>query len=150
MKRRPLQFQSLEDAVTDARRLLTNGYDRAGAWGLAQNLEHLAMVFDKSLDGFGDVPKPLGFKMFGSWLIKPIMLKTGKMPAGVNGPASLMPTGASDDNGQLGAFESAVSRFNTATSFQPSPFLGKLTGDEWRRLHCIHAAHHLSFLVPKG
>jgi hypothetical protein len=31
-----------------------------------------------------------------------------------------------------------------------SPFFGYLTPDQWRRLHLIHCAHHLGFLVPKG
>ena len=35
-----------------------------------------------------------------------------------------------------------------ATEVHPSPFFGRLTPDQWRQLHLIHTAHHLSFLVP--
>jgi len=149
MKRRMLQFASLDDAVADARRLHTAGYERAGQWSLAQNLEHLTIFLNKSLDGFGEIERPLMIRLFGPWLIKPLMLAMGRMPAGVEGPRPLMPLGTGDDASQLAAFEAAVARVNAAGAFQPSPFLGRLRSNQWRRLHCIHAAHHLSFLVPK-
>jgi hypothetical protein len=31
----------------------------------------------------------------------------------------------------------------------PSPIFDKLTPEECRDLHCLHAAHHLCLLVPK-
>ena len=30
------------------------------------------------------------------------------------------------------------------------PFFEKLSKEQWRELHLIHCAHHLSFQVPEG
>lgn len=107
------------------------------------------MFLNNSIDGFAGIPVPFYMRLLGPAVIKPILFKTGKMPAGVKGPAKMMPTGVGDDASQLAAFEVAVGRVKAATTFAPSPYLGKLRPDQWRRLHCIHSAHHLSFLIPK-
>ena len=38
----------------------------------------------------------------------------------------------------------------TTEDLHPSPLFDRLTGDEWRALHLLHAAHHLRFLIPAG
>ncbi len=42
----------------------------------------------------------------------------------------------------------AIHRLQTEEKRAPNPVLGKLTREEWDRLHCRHAELHLSFLVP--
>lgn len=42
-----------------------------------------------------------------------------------------------------------IARFAAFAEPLPAhPHLGPMTRDEWGRFHCLHCAHHLSFVVP--
>ncbi len=45
--------------------------------------------------------------------------------------------------------KTAIQPLHLEPQRMPSPFLGKLTKDEWDRLHMRHAELHLSFFVPE-
>ncbi|QDV40608.1 hypothetical protein Enr13x_04140 [Stieleria neptunia] len=49
---RDLKFETLGEAVDDARQLLASGYVRQGNWSLAQICRHLVLVQDPSVDGY--------------------------------------------------------------------------------------------------
>jgi uncharacterized protein DUF1569 len=48
----------------------------------------------------------------------------------------------------LECLRQAIHRLQTETTRAPSAFLGKMSAEDWTRLHCVHAALHLSFIVP--
>ena len=167
-KRRSLSFGSLDDATAEVDRLLASGYRRAGRWTLGQNLDHLSGLLEGSLDGFPPFPLPLRPVMF---LARPIFrrgilkaARTGSMPAGLPtapylqpGKGELVapsaePAAATDaDRAAADRFRRAAGRVRDhAGEFAPSPVAGRLSGDQWRGVHAVHAAHHLGFLVPAG
>jgi hypothetical protein len=60
-----------------------------------------------------------------------------------------MPTGG-NEAWAVEELRQAVERLlNHEGPFQESPLFGMLDKETLVRLHCIHTAHHLSFLVPK-
>lgn len=161
--RRALAFATLHDAVADARLLAVGGYERAGNWSLGQCCCHLANWLRYPLDGFPRVPLP--FRL-GAWVVrntagpaqKRNLLATGSIRPGLptlpqSVPARLTSARRvvtpADDLGAVAEFEDQARRVaEFAGTPHPSPLLGPLTADELRRLSCIHAAHHLSFLTP--
>ena len=153
--RRALTFDTLDDAVRDAEALLARGYDRAGNWDLAQCCDHLAAWLTYPVAGFPKAPLPirvmlrlvratLGRRMLAKYL------KDG-MPAG----KPTMPQSVSEPGGDAAAavarLKDAAKRFQAhAGEYLPSPLFGRLSRDEALRVQLAHAAHHLSFLVPRG
>ncbi len=153
--RRDLSFATLDDAVRDAERLLAAGYDKAGNWDLAQCCGHVAEWMRYGMDGFPRGPLPVRALLWGlrNTFGRRLLLKTlaaGKMPTGgPTAPQSVFPAGQDDAVG-VAKLRDVVGRM-VAFSGEPvpSPMFGRLTRDEWLRMHQLHAAHHLSFLVPK-
>ena len=146
--RRPLDFRSFDAALADVDRLRSAGYDAAGFWDLARALEHLTTFMRLSLDGF-PMKYPAVVRLGGP-VIKWWTLRTRRMPAGVKTPRPFEPSGSVAEAQAVADFRAVVGRVeHPAAAFHPSPLLGRLTPDEWRQLHLIHAAHHLSFLVPR-
>jgi hypothetical protein len=75
------------------------------------------------------------------------------MPAGLKGPEVLMPSAPehidAHDREQLQHLLATLDRYDAySQSLKPSPLFGPLSRSQWDRLHLIHAAHHLSFIVP--
>jgi hypothetical protein len=145
--RRPLNFSDEAAAMMEAERLLAAGYDRCGTWSLGQVCEHVAKFIDCSLDGF---------PMRGPWLMRkvvgpavlPLMLKRGTMPAGFRAPKEFLPADGLDDQAGVRKLRASFERFTSHRGeLQPSPMLGRMTPGQWKRLHLIHAAHHLGFLT---
>lgn len=152
--RRQLKFDSLAEVVRDAKNLLTKGYDKAGNWDLSQCGRHLAYWLTCPLDGFGK--PPLVAKLF-LWLARntvgPGQLKkilaNGFPPGGMTDPASVKPSDG-NDAGAVATLKQAAERFAAHTGpVLPSPFFGPMTKETATKLQLVHAAHHLSFLVPK-
>ena len=152
--RRALTFDTLGAAVRDAEHLLAAGYDRAGTWDLAQCLDHLAAWLTYPVSGFPTAPLPIRLMLavvrrtLGRGMLTKY-LREG-MPAGKpTMPQSVTPPGG-DPAAALGRFRAAVSRFRAhGGDYLPSPLFGPLTRDEALKVQLAHAAHHLSFLVPK-
>lgn len=152
--RRQLSFDTLDAAVADARSLLQTGYARAGNWSLAQACGHLAAFVRYPLDGFPRLPVPV---RLGMWVFrntvgpgqKRKVLASGTMPAGLPTLTQTVPPAGADDAAGVREYADAVERLKAFTGTpHPSPYLGPVTRDELVRATCIHAAHHLSFLVP--
>jgi hypothetical protein len=155
LERRHLEFQELDEAVVEARRLLDGGYTRAGQWSLGGVCQHLTMTQDGSLDGFDMWHMP--------WPIPPIMRRIAlspkamakPMPANAPSPKRMKPTAAdSEDAERVAAFEAScqrvIERLGNGGKFERSPLFGDLGPDGWNALHVKHAAHHLGFLLPDG
>ena len=147
--RRSLTFATIDQVMPDVDRLLDQGYRPVGHWTLGQVCYHLT----RSLTG---AVEPLQVKVpwilrriIGPYLVKNRLLKSGKMPEGAKGPPILDPSDDLDDRAEAEALRAAVRLFSMhGDSYAPHPLLGPLTPAETHRLHCIHCAHHLSFLLP--
>ena len=148
-------FATFADAVADAERLLARGYDRAGNWSLAQCCGHLANWLNYQIDGFPKLPllvRPVMFVVRN--MVAPRLLDkaiaTGKMPeGGATAPASIPPADAADAPA-VADYERAAGRWQAHTGpLLPSPLFGHRPRPDWEKVHLLHAAHHLSFLVPR-
>ncbi len=147
-KRRELEFHALDDVRRDVDALHAAGYHRLGNWTLGQTCEHLGIFFRGCLDGFTQ-RAPWYTRPFGGLILRRV-LRSGRMPTGVKVPADWLPgppTG--DDRAAVEHLVALLARFEQhAGPLHPSPLFGPLSRETWARLHLIHCAHHLSFLVP--
>lgn len=154
--RRTLKFDTLADAVRDAEALLATGYDKLGNWNLAQCCGHLAHWVSYPMDGFPKTPlllRPVFWAIRNT--LAPRMFRkaiaAGKTKAGIpTVPASVPPAGG-DDAAALAKLREVAQRWETFEgAIHPSPLFGKMAKKQWTSGHLMHAAHHLSFLVPKS
>ncbi len=156
MKRRAIDFQALDGVVSEVRQLHENGYDCVGQWNLAQTCRHLAIGVRGTMDGMG-FAMPFWMK-FARPVIKWRLFRTRRIPEGIKAPPVLVPERGTGDNTDRADEAAAVAELAEAVHrlaqhrgpVHPSPVTGELTYDEWIQFHCIHAAHHLSFLLPRG
>lgn len=147
--RRVLHFKSIDDILADVNHLAeAKEVKTVGNWTAGQILQHLAIAFRDSIDGYSFVLP--GFVRFFLRLFVKKRFLTRPMSPGFKLPgraASLLPPPTSLEDG-LRNFREAVRRLKTETKRGANPVLGKLTNEEWDQLHCRHAELHLSFLVP--
>ena len=153
--RRELRFDSFDEVVRDVEQLHAKGYDKAGNWDLAQVCGHLTKWLSYPLDGF---PKPGCFIGTMLWLMKITVgrgmkkkiLATGKFKeGGPTMPESVTPAGG-DEAAAVSKLKETIERFKNHTGeVHASPLFGPMDKEELSRLHLIHCAHHLSFLIPK-
>lgn len=145
--RRPLSFSGLDEILPDVDRLLA-GHVAVGNWTLGQNCDHLATTFRYSVEGFPfQLPwavrrlvGPLAFRWFD---------RSGRLPAGVKAPAPLAPRPAVDDREGAESLRAAIALYRERGPIREHPIMGPFTPAKWERIHAIHAAHHLSFLLPR-
>ena len=155
VQRRELEFATLEEAVRDAQQLLKLGYECAGSWDLTQCCHHLAILMDYPIDGFPKFKFPLNL---ASWLAKQTIaswylnrvLDSGVWPTGsATDQRTVLPTGGNDAEAVAKLSNSVQRLLEHSGPFQESPLFGMLDRPTLIKLHRIHTAHHLSFLVPK-
>ena len=129
--------------------LLRRGYVARGQWDLAQTCDHLAYFIEGSLDGH-QFKVPWLLKVLLGGMVRRRILKSGKMKAGVPTPQKPLPAPGGDEAVAVARLSKALDRlFAHEGELHASPFFGRMTPAEWRRLHLIHCAHHLGFLEPK-
>jgi hypothetical protein len=154
-ERRQLAFASLDEAVRDAEHLLANGYEKTGNWDLTQCCHHLAEVMTYPIDGFPRFPFPMNV---GAWLLKATVarrwlrkvLDSGVWPTGTPTDQRTVPAAGGSDAEAVAKLRRAVGRLLAHTRpLHPSPLFGMLDQETLVKLHRIHTAHHLSFLVPR-
>lgn len=161
-RRRALCFECPADAIAEIHRLQQSGYEACGRWNLADICSHLSYYLRGSLEGF-DFRLPWIVRALIGRLMLRRVLRRGRMPVGVpTVPASAPKRPKAGDAVAVSASEptapetcnaireccALLERFESTQQVHPSPLFGRMTVDEWRRLHLIHAAHHLSFLIP--
>lgn len=150
MQRRVLDFTSIDEVIADLDRLEREGYTKLGKWDLAQACDHLGFYVAGSLDGFDFTVPWVVRALIGRPLLKRLLRTRGMGKGGPTVPKSVPPPGA-DEHEAVARFKALLERFRDHPgAYRPSPFFGALSRDEWRELHLIHGAHHLSFLVPNG
>lgn len=146
--RRVLHFASLDEVVADAETLLASPEVKMlGNWPLAQLLMHLATAVNSSIDGIS-AKAPWHVRMVGP-LIKGRILTKGMSP-GFKLPKQVEPEffpAAESPQEALECLRAAVARTCRERMTARHPVLGKLTHDDWTRLHLRHAELHLSFAM---
>ncbi len=145
--RRKLEYHNFCEVMEDLDRLRAGGYVRAGRWDLAQTCEHLATFMEMSLTGF-TFKFPPGWRLLGATVLKRLTLWTRSLPQGFKAPPELIPQSELTEGAAVAALKDMLCRVRTARRFAPSPLFGRMNPEQWRRIHLIHCAHHLSFVVP--
>src|ERR1700722_2219244 len=138
--RRTLAFQSLDDVVADAEKLVASPDTKMlGNWPLAQLLMHLAVAMNNSIDGI-QFTAPWYMRLMGPFL-KGGFLKKG-LPVGFQLPrdreAGAFPTPSSLPEA-LEKLQRRVGRLKKEKATARHPVFGALTHEEWVRLHLRHA-----------
>ncbi len=148
MQRRSLAFGTYDDVLADIEHLQRAGYRPLGRWSLGQICRHLSYYWRGSLDGFP-------FRL--PWIVRRLLgraalkrrLRTRQMPAGGRTiPASVPPADVDEAAAVAEARELLMRLKTTAVPLHPSPLFDRLSADQWRELHLLHATHHLSLLIP--
>lgn len=150
VKRRPLKLGGFQEAVAEVERLAAGGYSRAGNWGLAEVLSHLNKALNLCFEPFPFItPAPL--RPIMRTVMVPLMKRGVQFPGGLKAPDPLQPAVDLDLPEQIAEFKRLVAAIlNPESQLQPyHPLLGKINREQWIVMQTWHAAHHLSFLVPK-
>lgn len=146
--RRTLTFESLDEVGPDVVRLLA-GHFTVGRWSLAQICNHLELAIRLPMEGV-----PVKWSWFYRRTVGPLARRVAFwlrwIPEAVRVPGVyLPPPSALDAAREADALAATIDRFRSfAGPFDEHPLLGRLSGDQWRRFHCLHCAHHLSFAIP--
>lgn len=147
--RREVAFESLDDVLMDAERLVADPQVRMlGNWSLGQMLGHLAAGLHMSIDGVDHKPRWF-VRLIGPLILKRRVLR--RMPAGIQLPQPMLekivPTDPLTPAEGLRLLQEATKRFRSDTTRKPHNVFGTLTGAEWHQLHLRHSELHMSFAV---
>jgi len=149
---RKIDFASADEVIGDINDLRTNGYVQTGNWNLTQICQHLAATMDGGMDGFGfRAPYILRATVF-RWGFR-YALKKRKLGRGFPTFKMLRPSHhetKDDDNLIDKCIESCLRAADYDEDLSGYPLLNDLSAEDWRAFMWIHAAHHLSFLVPEA
>jgi hypothetical protein len=148
--RRPLAFASLDEIMPDVERLL-RGHTTVGTWSLGQICSHLAQGIHFTMDGFPPEAYPPWIiqQTLGRFLLWRI-LRTGRFTEGLKMPRKYEPAPGTDARAEAESLRAALQRFAAHTGpLVKHPMKGTtVSRDIWERFHCIHCAHHLTFVLP--
>jgi hypothetical protein len=124
------------------------GHQPVGNWSLGQVCNHLAGGIILSVDGFPTKAPWVLRKTVGPIVWKRVST-SGRMPEGVKIPEGFEPKPDLDDRAEVEALRAAIQAFGMHTGpLAAHPFFGPLSHKDWERFHLIHAAHHLSYVLP--
>lgn len=157
-------LQRLQDVITEVTRSMTAedlARRREGKWGAGEILEHLYLTFTGTTKGFerclsAGKPKitpPLWKQRVAKWLV----VGLGRMPEARTSPKNLVPRGTATDKVladigmQIAVMDEMIrrceQRYGTTTKLLDHPFLGPLTGKQWRKFHWVHGRHHVAQII---
>lgn len=146
--RREVHYSNLNDVILDSEALAGGEVQTVGNWSFGQILEHLAVSFDCSIDGFGFKAPWVARNLVAPFLKNSFLTKP--MSSGYKLPASaeaLQPGNVSVEEG-LEHLKRAITRYESEIPNADHPFLGKLARQEWISLGLRHSELHLSFVKP--
>lgn len=135
-------IKMLDDAVKEGKTIVATGN-----WTPAQIIEHVVYFVDGSMDGF-DFKAPLVLRIFGKFArlfilnkpMKPGFKLPAKMSMVIASPKSTWPDAVTHAH-------QAILRVEAGKQMtKRSPLLGKMTHEDWVKLHCRHAEMHFSFI----
>ncbi len=152
--RRELKFDTIDELCADLDRIdaayATGGLGHTGNWTPEQILDHLANFWGCSFDGFPGGNLPLLLRVMVQMLYKKKATSGHQPPPGYKipkqAPHFLPRQGVTYQQG-MQALRTCVERVKQGDAYVPeSPLFGKLTRDEWTRIHLGHCGMHLSFI----
>lgn len=150
-KRRHLDFQSLDEVVAEAERLVQGKVHTTGQYTFGQILEHLARTHDMA----SGKTEPPHFPWFMRMLM-PLMRKSilnSDVKPGFKLPKKAQdyfwPEGDVDVSDALAHLKASVQHYNENGPLSVHPLFGKATREQIDRLNCSHCAMHLSFVHPE-
>jgi hypothetical protein len=132
------------------------GWHPSGKWCAAEILEHLYLSYTGTTKGFDRMLQS------GKPSVTPATLQQrtralyvftfNHIPSGRQSPASTRPKGLPSEQVRSGyadkiaALDEMIalceSRFGRNTPLLDHPFLGPLSGAQWRKFHLLHGRHH--------
>ncbi len=150
VKRRKLDLRNGDEVIAEINSLRQSGYSKAKNWNLTQVCQHLSATMNGGMDGFG-------FRL--PWILRATIvkwvfayaLKSRKLLSGAPTFPVLKPKCDShqDDDALIDECIESIKRAQTFTgSLEDYAMLDNLSHEDWRDFMWIHAAHHLSFLIP--
>ena len=146
--RRTLHFSSYQDVLDDVHALAEAPHRKLGNWSLSDICQHLAKTMHMSIDG-AQATFPWYLRMLGRLLKNRIINKPMspgfKIPGAVSG---LLTPVDEDVSTAVAELDEAVARIQGTSRRSPHPMFGRLTQEEWDKLHMRHCEMHLSFVVP--
>ena len=145
--RRRLKFSNVDELAAEVRRLRP-GYSQAGNWNLPQICWHLNKTVRFSMQpGATSLPKSRVERAV-QWLTGRIVLTTGRVPTGISAPQRIVPPAEASEE-SIDEFLASLSELMAYSGeFGIHPRFGRLSRDQYMRVHFIHSAHHLGFLTP--
>ena len=147
-ERRKPDFTELADVAADVEHLRRAGHDRLGNWSLPQIAAHLAHVIEHALTpppSTEPTPEQAARRdrFFG------IVFSPEGMPPGLPLPAESQPAAGLGDE-QFARLTAALAKLaDYPHTHVLAGGAGPIEIKDARRLHIAHAAHHLSFLIPR-
>lgn len=148
--RRTLDLQSGDEVIAEIEHLRASGYRKTKRWNLSQICEHLTMTMVGEMEGLGFRVPWIIRRTVGIWLTNRV-LRTRRMPGVPTLPRLVPQSVCSAENDET--IDACITAVRKAEAFAGSlddyPFVDNLSHDQWRQFMWIHAAHHLSFLIPE-
>ena len=146
--RRTIRYGRLDEIMPDVERLLAR-YTTVGRWSVGQMCRHLALIMRASID----LPASTQFdpSMRVDADTRRAMLERGEIPEAIPTGPALEPPAGLDDREEAENLRAAIAHYQVSPGPAIAhPLLGPLSRAEWDRMHCHHAAHHLSFAAPSA
>jgi len=138
IQRRRVQFDSLDEALAEVKRLHQDGYDRAGNWSLGQACNHLSSSIGMTLGApLKYIPKVVQRLSLGTFL-RTVPLGQIGTALGMRVPTACPQNKSVDDSDGVDRLESAIARLRESEASHLFDF------------HRWHCEHHLSFLIPRA
>ena len=143
-ERRSIGFEQVSQVMPEVRRLLA-GHRTVGNWSLAQICDHLRRSFVGSMEGF-DLRNHRVKRFFLRRKMLDVALTKG-IPPNWTVDRRLTPPSRLDLAEAVEGLDEVIERYQTHSGgLHPHPLFGKLSREVWTRVHCVHCAHHLSFV----
>jgi hypothetical protein len=144
VSRRELSYGSVDDAIADLNHL-RKGYIQTGQWTLPQMCRHIRVGLAKAAQ---PAPEPATPEQDQQRPVFEKVLASGKIPTGLQAPSPAIPPADCQDE-EIDQLMAAFERFKTyAEPRSAHPRFGPLDLPQLKRIILIHAAHHLSYLIP--
>jgi Protein of unknown function (DUF1569) len=148
--------RSLQSAVEGLSEEQFSWHPAANKWSVAEILEHLYLSYTGTAKGFEKMlaaGKPVFAPATGkSRIRKLVVLGFNYLPFGRESPPSTRPKGLPPEKVRLNfpakiaimdAFiAKAEGQFGHGAPILDHPFLGPLSGPQWRKFHRLHGQHH--------
>ncbi|MBX3420287.1 MAG: DUF1569 domain-containing protein [Pirellulaceae bacterium] len=147
---RQIHFDTLPEAVEEARRLSSLKVTTSGHYAFGQIMEHLARTLDAASGAAPPPAIPWYGKLFGR-LVRSKVIHSQPRP-GFKLPKQAQAYFWPEDDVTVEAgfqhLERAYNHFMSVQQFPPHPFFGNMSYDDHHQLQCRHFELHLGFVFP--